>query len=73
MKYNFKIKGIDCANCALELEREIQQVDGVNEATISFMAEKLVIDCEEDKKEEVMKKVQKVIKREEPDCTIKEV
>ncbi len=73
MKYNFKIKGIDCANCAAELERAIQKIEGVNVATISFMTEKLVIDCEEKSKEEVMKKVQKVIKKEEPDCTIKEV
>lgn len=73
MKYNFKIKGIDCANCAAELERAIQKVEGVNAATISFMTEKLVIECEEENKEEVMKRIQKVIKREEPDCTIKEV
>ena len=73
MKYNFKIKGLDCANCAAELERAIQKIDEVNEASISFMAEKLVIECEEENKEVVMKKVQKVIKREEPDCTIKEV
>lgn len=73
MKYNFKIKGLDCANCAAELERAIQKIDEVNEASISFMAEKLVIECDEENKEVVMKKVQKVIKREEPDCTIKEV
>ena len=73
MKYNFKIKGLDCANCAAELERAIQKVEGIESATISFMTEKLVIECDEEKKEEVMKKVQKVIKREEPDCTIKEV
>ena len=73
MKYNFKIKGLDCANCAAELEREVQKIDGVNEASISFMTEKLVIECDEENKEEVMKKVQKVIKKEEPDCTIKEV
>ena len=73
MKYKFKIKGLDCANCAAELERAIQKIDEVNEASISFMAEKLVIECDEENKEVVMKKVQKVIKREEPDCTIKEV
>lgn len=73
MKYNFKIKGLDCANCAAELERAIQKIDEVNEASISFMTEKLVIECDEKNKEAVMKKVQKVIKREEPDCTIKEV
>ena len=73
MKYNFKIKGLDCANCAAELERAIQKIDEVNEASISFMTEKLVIECDEENKEEVMKEVQNVIKREEPDCTIKEV
>ena len=73
MKYNFKISGLDCANCAAELESGIQKVEGVENATISFMTEKLVIECDENEKEEVMKKVQKLIKKEEPDCTIKEV
>ena len=36
------------------------------------MTEKLVIECDEENKEEFMKKFQKVIKREEPDCTIRE-
>ena len=62
MKYKFKIKGLDCANCAAELERAIQKIDGVDEATISFMTEKLVIECEEENKEEVMKKVQNIVK-----------
>ena len=57
MKYKFKIKGLDCANCAAELERAIQKIDEVKEASISFMTEKLVIECDEENKEEVMKKV----------------
>ena len=73
MKYKFKIKGLDCANCAAELEREIGKVEGITEVTISFMSERLTIECDEENKEEIMKKVQKVIKKEEPDCTIKEV
>ena len=73
MKSKFKIKGLDCANCAAELEREINKVDGVKEAIINFMGEKMIIECEESEKEEVMKKVKKVIKKEEPDCTVKEI
>jgi len=72
MKYNFKITGLDCPNCALNLEGEIKKIAGVKEATISFMAEKLVIECEENDKEEIMKKLQKLIKEEEPDCVIQE-
>ena len=46
MKVKFKIKGIDCANCAAELERAIQKIDGVTEASLSFMTEKLVMEIE---------------------------
>ena len=73
MKCDFRIKGLDCANCAAELERAINKVKGVDKATISFMSEKMTIELDEDKKESIMKDVEKVIKREEPDVTIKEV
>ena len=73
MKYNFKIKGIDCANCAAELERAIQKIDGIDNVTINFMMEKMVLEFDENIKEEVIEKIKKVIKKEEPDCTIKEI
>lgn len=73
MKYNFEIKGIDCANCASQLERQINKIDGVKDAVINFMGEKMIIECEKNEKDEVMKKVKKVIKKEEPDCTFKEI
>lgn len=73
MKVKFKIKGIDCANCAAELERAIQKIDGVIEASLSFMTEKLVMEIEDDRKDEVLKNLKKVVKKEEPDCTIEEI
>ena len=73
MKNKFKIKGLDCANCAAELERAIQKIEGVDEATISFMSERLVLECEDSKKAEVMESVKKVIEKEEPDVTIEEI
>ena len=73
MKNKFKIKGLDCANCAAKLESEIQKVDGVNDASISYTTERLDIECEENEKQEVMDKVNKVIKKEEPDVTIEEI
>ena len=73
MKMKFKIKGIDCANCAAELERAIQKIDGVTEASLSFMTEKLVMEIEDDRKDEVLKNLKKVVKKEEPDCTIDEI
>lgn len=69
MKYKFKIKGIDCANCAQELERKIKKVDGIKDASISFITEKMILEID-DKKDEIMEKVKKVIKKEEPDVTV---
>ena len=73
MKVKFKIKGIDCANCAAELERAIQKIDGVTEASLSCMTEKLVMEIEDDRKDEVLKNLKKVVKKEEHDCTIEEI
>lgn len=52
MKNKFKIKGLDCANCAANLESKLQNVEGVDEASISFMTERLVIECSEESKNE---------------------
>lgn len=73
MKYNFKIKGLDCANCAAELERAIAKIDGVDSSVINFMGEKMILEFDENNKDEIMAKVKKVIKKEEPDVTIEEV
>lgn len=73
MKSKFKIKGLDCANCAAELEREIQKLDGVESANISFMTQKMELEYDETRKEEIIQNVKKVIKKEEPDVTIEEV
>lgn len=73
MKSKFKVKGLDCANCAAELERAIQKLDGVENANISFMTQKMELEYDETRKEEIIQNVKKVIKKEEPDVTIEEV
>lgn len=72
MKVKFKIKGLDCANCAAELERKIQKVEGITEASISFMTEKMIIECNDDEKDEIVEKIKKVVKKEEPDVVVEE-
>lgn len=73
MKSTFKIKGIDCANCAAQLENAISKVEGVQSASISFMAERMVLEYDEQNAEEIMKKVRKLIKKEEPDAILEEI
>jgi len=73
MKSKFRMKGLDCANCAAELERQIQKIEGIERATINFMTEKMELEYDETRKEEMIQKVKKVIQKEEPDVTIEEV
>lgn len=73
MRSTFKIKGIDCANCATQLENAIGKVEGIQSASISFMAERMVLEYDENDAEEIMKKVKKIIKKEEPDATLEEI
>ena len=68
-KYKFKIKNLDCANCANELEGKIDIIENVS---ISFMTQKLTFECTEENKEQALEKIRKVIKKEEPDVTIEE-
>ena len=72
MKVLFNIKGLDCANCAMNLESEIKKINGIGNAIINFMTEKLEIEFE-GSKEEILNEILKVIKREEPDVTIEEI
>ena len=73
MSCKFKIKGLDCANCAAELERAIQKIDGVENVSISFMTERMELECDSNNKEEIMKKIKKVVKKEEPDVELQEI
>ena len=73
MKSKFKIEGLDCANCAAELESAIKKIEGITEVSISFMTERLVLEYNENMKDEIIEKMKKVINKEEPDVTIKDL
>ncbi len=70
MKKVFKLEDLDCANCAAKMERGIQKIDGVISASVSFMTQKLTIEAEDSRFEQVMDEVIKVCKKVEPDCKI---
>ena len=70
MKKSFKLKDLDCANCAAKMEAAINILPGGMMATISFMTQKLVLDAEDDRFDEILKEAAKEIKKVEPDCQV---
>lgn len=70
MKKTFKLEDLDCANCAAKMEAAIAKIPGVNKVTVNFMAQKMILDADDDKFEAILKEAQKTIKAVEPDCSI---
>ena len=70
MRKVFKLQDLDCANCAAKMEDAIKKIDGVNDATVSFMMQKMTVDAEDDKFDAIMEEVVRVCAKVEPDCKI---
>ena len=70
MKKKFKLQDLDCANCAAKMEEAIKKLDGVHDASVSFMTQKMMVDAEDEKFDETMQQVVKVCAKVEPDCKI---
>lgn len=70
MKKKFKMQDLDCANCAAKMEEAIKKIPGVQNASVSFMTQKLTVEAEDEKFDEIMQKVVSVCAKVEPDCKI---
>ena len=70
MKKRFKLENLDCANCAAKMEAAIKKLPGVHDATVSFMTQKLTLDADDDRFEEILDEAARICKKVEPDCTI---
>ena len=70
MKKKFKLQDLDCANCAEKMEYSIKKIQGVNDANVSFMMQKMTVDAEDDKFDAIMEEVVHICAKVEPDCKI---
>ena len=65
-----KGEDLDCAHCAAKIEDAIKNLDGVNSATVSFLAQKITVEVDDDKVDTVLKEIVKTAEKIEPDCTV---
>lgn len=70
MKKKFKLQDLDCANCAAKMEEAIKKIEGVNDASMSFMTQKLTIDAADERFDTIMDEVVRVCAKVEPDMKI---
>lgn len=70
MKKKYKIE-VDCAACALKMEEAVKKIEGIKDASVGFMTQKMSIEFDESADiDSVMQEVVKSCKKVEPDCEI---
>lgn len=70
IKKSYKMENLDCANCAAKMENQINKLEGVEKAVISFMTQRFTLECEEEKLEEILENAQKICESVDRDCKI---
>lgn len=70
MKKVLKIRDLDCANCALKIEERVSKLDGVEKASVNFLTQKMSLEIDDDRSDDILKSIQKVVKSVEPNSTL---
>lgn len=70
MRKRFKLQDLDCANCAAKMEEAIKKIDGVRDANVNFLTQKMMVDAVDEKFDDIMQEVVRVCAKVEPDCRI---
>ncbi len=70
MKKKFDLEDLDCAHCAAKMEEGIRVIDGVEDASVNFLSQKMTIRADDARFDEIMKEVVEVCRKIEPDCRI---
>lgn len=70
MKKAFKIRELDCAHCAQEIEEAASKVAGVNKVRVNFLSERMTLDAEDARFDAVLDEIKKIVKAIEPDAVL---
>ena len=73
MKKIYLLEDLCCANCAAKIEKKVAALDGVDSASVNFLTTKLVMDVQDASAAEVDAAVRKIVRKIEPDVTVREV
>ena len=73
MKAVLKLEGLDCANCAAKIENEVKKIPGVEEATVTFMTQKMTIVAPDDDIERIVEEATRLTKKLEGDVVVKRI
>lgn len=63
MQKVYNVKNLDCGSCAAKIERAISKLDGVENAQMNFMTQKLSVEASEDRLKTLLPDIEKAAKK----------
>ncbi len=71
MKKIIKLEGLCCANCAAKIEEGVRKLDGVKEVSLSFMTQRMTMEVEDGRADELVEEARKIAEKVEPEAEFK--
>ncbi|NLW78765.1 MAG: heavy-metal-associated domain-containing protein [Ruminococcaceae bacterium] len=70
MKKTYRLEDLECANCAAKMEQAIGKLDGVTAVNINFMQQRMILEADDARYDDILKKAQKAMRKIEPDVRV---
>lgn len=71
MKKIIKLEGLCCANCAAKIEEGVRKLEGVKEVSLSFMTQRMTMEVEDGRVDELVEAARKIAAKVEPEAEFK--
>ena len=71
MKKTIKLIDLDCGHCADKIQNAVKKIDGVTNVSVNFLGQKMVLEAPDDRFDAVLAEAKALIKKIEPDVTVK--
>ena len=71
MKKTIKLIDLDCGHCADKIKKAVQKIDGVTSVEVNFLDQKMILEAPDDKFDAILAEAKALIKKIEPDVTVK--
>lgn len=72
VKKKLMLEGLDCANCAMKIEKGVGNIEGVNSCSINFATKTMMLETPQNKENEVVTEAKQLVTKLEPHIKVQE-
>jgi len=72
VKRKLVLEGLDCANCAMKIEKGVGELEGVSSCSVNFVTKTMTVETAKEKEEHVVMEAKQIVNKLEPHIHVKE-